>query len=232
MFPRSATGRSSLARRAAPAVGRAPRRGSHERPRRRTATSGPTTPTSPTPTPTPPASRTPRSCACGATIRSAGGPRTTPAGAASGPSPATPTCCTSAATSTRSPAPPGIRLEEMDAEETAARRTMMELDPPEHTGVPPAGVQAVQPARGVRLRAGDPHARPRRHRRRAGRRRVASTSSTASPSSCRCGCSARCSACPTRTGRGSSSRATPCSATPIPSSRRTPSGSSTPTSSG
>jgi cytochrome P450 len=28
----------------------------------------------------------------------------------------------------------GIRLEEMDAEETAARRTMMELDPPEHTG--------------------------------------------------------------------------------------------------
>lgn len=27
----------------------------------------------------------------------------------------------------------GIRLEEMDAEETAARRTMMELDPPEHT---------------------------------------------------------------------------------------------------
>ena len=29
-------------------------------------------------------------------------------------------------------------------------------------GVPAAGVQAVQPARGVRLRAGDPHARPRR----------------------------------------------------------------------
>src|SRR4051812_45503438 len=28
----------------------------------------------------------------------------------------------------------GIRLEEMDTEETAARRTMMELDPPEHTG--------------------------------------------------------------------------------------------------
>ena len=28
---------------------------------------------------------------------------------------------------------PGIRLEEMDAEETEARRTMMELDPPEHT---------------------------------------------------------------------------------------------------
>jgi cytochrome P450 len=28
----------------------------------------------------------------------------------------------------------GIRLEEMDVEETAARRTMMELDPPEHTG--------------------------------------------------------------------------------------------------
>src|SRR5829696_6225853 len=28
----------------------------------------------------------------------------------------------------------GIRLEEMDAEETAARRTMMELDPPAHTG--------------------------------------------------------------------------------------------------
>jgi cytochrome P450 len=28
----------------------------------------------------------------------------------------------------------GIRLEEMDEEETAARRTMMELDPPEHTG--------------------------------------------------------------------------------------------------
>jgi len=28
----------------------------------------------------------------------------------------------------------GIRLEEMDPEETAARRTMMELDPPEHTG--------------------------------------------------------------------------------------------------
>jgi cytochrome P450 len=27
----------------------------------------------------------------------------------------------------------GIRLEEMDAEESAARRTMMELDPPEHT---------------------------------------------------------------------------------------------------
>lgn len=27
----------------------------------------------------------------------------------------------------------GIRLEEMDADETAARRTMMELDPPEHT---------------------------------------------------------------------------------------------------
>jgi cytochrome P450 len=27
----------------------------------------------------------------------------------------------------------GIRLEEMDAEETVARRTMMELDPPEHT---------------------------------------------------------------------------------------------------
>ena len=27
----------------------------------------------------------------------------------------------------------GIRLEEMDAEETEARRTMMELDPPEHT---------------------------------------------------------------------------------------------------
>jgi cytochrome P450 len=28
----------------------------------------------------------------------------------------------------------GIRLEEMDPEETEARRTMMELDPPEHTG--------------------------------------------------------------------------------------------------
>ncbi len=28
----------------------------------------------------------------------------------------------------------GIRLEEMDADETVARRTMMELDPPEHTG--------------------------------------------------------------------------------------------------
>ena len=27
----------------------------------------------------------------------------------------------------------GIRLEEMDAEETEARRTMMELDPPAHT---------------------------------------------------------------------------------------------------
>jgi len=27
----------------------------------------------------------------------------------------------------------GIRLEEMDAEETEARRTMMELDPPDHT---------------------------------------------------------------------------------------------------
>ena len=37
-----------------------------------------------------------------------------------------------------------------------------------------------------------------------------------SPSSCRCACSARCSACPTTTGRGSSSAATPCSATPIP----------------
>ena len=85
---------------------------------------------------------------CGATIRSAGGARTTPAAAASGPSPATPTCCASAATSRRSPARAGIRLEEMDAEETAARRTMMELDPPEHTGVPAARVQAVQPPRG------------------------------------------------------------------------------------
>ncbi len=28
---------------------------------------------------------------------------------------------------------PGIRLEEMDAEENAARKTMMEMDPPEHT---------------------------------------------------------------------------------------------------
>ena len=27
----------------------------------------------------------------------------------------------------------GIRLEEMDADETASRRTMMEMDPPEHT---------------------------------------------------------------------------------------------------
>ena len=101
---------------------------------------------------------------------SAGGTSTTVA-RASGPSPATTTCCRSAATSRRSPRAQGITLEEMDP--GRLRR------PPQHAGVrpagahalPPPGVEAVQPARGVRLREGDPAPRPLRRRRGARRSR-------------------------------------------------------------
>ena len=97
-------------------------------------------------------------------------------------------------------------------------------------GLPPPRLEAVQPTRGLRLRAGDPRAgADGRSTRRSSRR--SSTSSIASPSSCRCACWERCWACPRATVRGSSSSAMRCSATPIPSSRRIPSTSSTPRSS-
>ena len=125
----------------------------------------------------------------------------------------------------------GIRLEEMDAEETEARRTMMELDPPAHTAYrrlvskPFSRREVYAYENAIRLLA-------RGWSRRRWRRERASTSSTASPSSSRCGCSAGCWVCRTTTARGSSSGATHCSATPTRSSRRIRSTSSTPRSSG
>jgi hypothetical protein len=76
----------------------------------------------------------------------------------------------------------GIRMEDMDDEETDARRTIMEMDPPAHS-------------------------RYRRLVKGCGASR-ASTSCSAWRASSRCGCSAPCSASPTKTSTGSSTRAT------------------------
>ncbi len=111
----------------------------------------------------------------------------------------------------------GIRLEEMDPEETEARRTMMELDPPEHTAYRRLVSKPFSRAGCLRLRGGDP---------RAGARvldealveetaRLRRSHRQAAPDA-HAGCAAR--RARGATGRGWSSSAMRCSATPIPSS--------------
>ena len=64
----------------------------------------------------------------------------------------------------------GIRLEEMDAEETEARRTMMELDPPEHTAYRRLVSKPFSRREVYAYEQRDPRARPIGHRRGARRR--------------------------------------------------------------
>ena len=130
--------------------------------RGRTATSGRTTPTSPTPTPTSPACPTPRSCGCAATTRSAGGTRTTPAARGfwavtrhADLLQVSRDVDTFSSAAGHPPRGDGRRGDRGPAHDDGAR-------PARAHGLPAARVEAVQPARGLRLRAGDPPARPRR----------------------------------------------------------------------
>ena len=93
--------------------------------RHRSRTSRRTTPTS-TACPTRP------SATCASTTPCTG-PRSPTADAASGASRSTTTCSSPVAPPRSSRADSGIRLEDMDPEETEARRTLMEMDAPEHT---------------------------------------------------------------------------------------------------
>ena len=121
----------------------------------------------------------------------------------------------------------GIRIEDMRPDELAARRTMMELDPPAHTTYrrlvqPPFSFREVASyEQALRLMA------RARHRGRAPAH-DASTSSTCWRGSCRCACSASCWACPTPMARGWWAAATRSSATPIPTSPTPRSASPTP----
>ncbi len=148
------------------------------------------------------------------------GPRRPTAAEGSGASPSTTTCCSPVAHTELFSSRLGIRLEDMDAEETEARRTMMEMDSPEHTRLrrlvsrpfAPTTVAAYEDAvRALVVEMLDSTARRARVRLRQPTSRV----------SCRCGCSGDSSACPTRTSTGSSSAATRSSATPTPISRTT-----------
>ena len=160
------------------------------------------TPTSPTPTST--SGRPPRDVPP-APARRTGvvvGRGTT--GAACGPSPATPTCAPGQPASRRSPAPRASASRRWTREETEARRTMMELDPPAHTG--------------YRRLVSKPFSRREVAAYEAGVRTLARTVvddacagrsfdfvDRMARNSCRCGCSAPCSASPTRTAHGWSS---------------------------
>ena len=156
----------------------------------RSSTSARPTPTSPIPTRTSPVSPTPRSSGCATRTRSAGG-RSTTAARGSGPSPATTTCCTSAATSTRSP------RAGHHARGDGCRRLR---GPAQHDGVRPARAHALPPA-GVASRSAGARCTPTRRRsallaravvdEALRRRRAVRLRRTRSPSSCRCACSAR-----------------------------------------
>ena len=118
-----------------------------------------------------------------------------------------------AATSRRSRRPKGIRLEEMDEEETEARRTDDGARPTRSHPLPPARRARGSPddgSRATRMRsASSPSRSSRKHS-----NRPSSISCMPSLSSCRCACSAACLAPATRTATNSWPGAMLCSATP------------------
>ncbi len=115
----------------------------------------------------------------------------------------------------------GTSLEDLGPDELEARKSMLDMDPPPHNKLraivnrdfTPRAVQIFS----ERIRElFDEGARTTRWR------KVRSSSSPTSPRSCRCGCSRRCSALPSRTTGCWSRSATGCWARTIPSTRSTP----------